>query len=94
MTFLPMVGEPTGGWGPSSICTFKSFAKAQAAVTQLDQGVILKSELQHMCTALRRANARAVLCRSCDLSDMPMQTFSEAATLLTEEGAFGNAAAV
>ena len=85
IAFLPMVGEPSGGWGPSAICTFKSFAKAQAAGTDLDHGTILKSELHHFCTAVRRANARAVLCRSCDDGSLPSSALLDAASLLASE---------
>ena len=67
--FRPIVGEPTGGWGPSAVCTFKKLAKAQADLSHEDAGHILAIELQHLCTAVRRANARAVLCRSRDTGD-------------------------
>eukprot|EP00973_Karenia_brevis_P073145 10160211-Karenia_brevis.AAC.1 len=29
-SFVPFVGEPSGGWGPSAICTLKSIARARA----------------------------------------------------------------
>ena len=29
--FRPIVGEPSGGWGPSAMCLFRAVAKAQAA---------------------------------------------------------------
>ena len=57
IAFIPMVGEPSGGWGTSAICTFKALAKAQTAGTDLDCGSVLASELQHLSTAVRRANA-------------------------------------
>ena len=87
MAFLPMVGEPTGGWGTSAACTFKAFAKAQAAGTDMMAGTILATELQHLCTALRRANARAVLCRSCDPCSMANPTFTDAASVLAAQEA-------
>ena len=30
LQFRPIVGEPSGGWGPSAMCTFKAIAKAHA----------------------------------------------------------------
>ena len=61
--FLPMVGEPSGGWGPSAICAFKALARAQAACSGQTRATVLAAELQHLCTVVRRANARAVLRR-------------------------------
>ena len=62
--FRPIVGEPSGGWGPSAMCAFKAIARAHAAVSHQDVGSVLASELQHLSTVVRRANARAVLSRS------------------------------
>ena len=77
------MGEPSGGWGPSAICTFKAIAKAQADGSQdLDAGVLLSAELQHLCTAVRRANARAVLSRSRDALVMPCAVASDAVAIL------------
>ena len=82
IAFFPMVGEPTGGWGPSAICTFKSFAEHQAAGTDRDRGTILASELQCINIVIRRANARAVLCRASDMSGLPNPMSVEAAAVL------------
>eukprot|EP00973_Karenia_brevis_P073705 10244946-Karenia_brevis.AAC.1 len=46
MSFIPMVGEPSGGWGASAICTFKSFAKTQASRENDDPDKVLASQLQ------------------------------------------------
>ena len=81
--FRPIVGEPSGGWGPSALCTLKAFAKAQAAVTHSDAGSILALELQHLCTAVRRANARAVLSRGGDTTD-PVNTAAATAAAIME----------
>ena len=43
------------------MCTFTAIAKAHAGWSHQDAGSILTLELQHLCTAVRRANARAVL---------------------------------
>jgi hypothetical protein len=28
MSYIPIVGEPSGGWGPSALCAFKALARA------------------------------------------------------------------
>ena len=82
LQFRPIVGEPSGGWGPSAMCTFKAIAKAHAAGSHQDAGSILALELQHLCTAVRRANARAVLSRGCDTSAFPSSACAYAAAIL------------
>lgn len=82
--FRPIVGEPSGGWGPSAICTFKTIAKIRSADSHRDAGQILSLELQHLCTAVRRANARAVLTRGRDDS-VAHTAVTEAAILLAPE---------
>ena len=82
MAFLPMVGEPTGGWGTSAACTFKAFAKAQAAGSDLEHGTILATELRHLSTVLRRANARAVLSRAGAPQDSPGTALANAMAIL------------
>ena len=62
ISFIPVVGETSGGWGPSAICTFKALAKA-AAQSEEEWQEIFKQHLGLVCTAVRRANARAVLRR-------------------------------
>ena len=56
-------------------------AKAQAATSHIDAKAIFASELQHLCTAVRRANARAVLSRGGDAVDPCIET-SEAKQML------------
>ena len=82
IAFLPMVGEPTAGWGPSAMCTFKSFAKAHVAGSERSSGAVLACELQQLSTVLRRANARAVLCRSCNTCSQSGGARPEAAAIL------------
>ena len=82
LQFRPIVGEPSGGWGPSAMCTFKAIAKAHAAGSHQDAGSILAVELQHLCTAVRRANARAVLSRGCDTTVLPSSACADAAAIL------------
>ena len=33
ISFIPIVGEPSGGWGPSAVCVFKSLARTVANAT-------------------------------------------------------------
>eukprot|EP00973_Karenia_brevis_P077876 10820791-Karenia_brevis.AAC.1 len=67
MSFIHMVGEPTGGWGPSAMSTFRAFAKASAARESSEPSYGLSLQLQRLCTTVRRARARAVLRRFEDL---------------------------
>ena len=84
LQFRPIVGEPSGGWGPSAICAFKAIAKTQAAGSTSDAKTIFASELQHLCTAVRRANARAVLSRGGDTADPVSTAVASAAALLVD----------
>jgi hypothetical protein len=68
IAFIPIVGEPSGGWGPSAMCTLKAIARSQAASNGQEEKCILSKELQHLCTAIRRANARAVLRRGAEFA--------------------------
>ena len=63
ISFIPIVGETSGGWGPSAMCTFKALAKATLADEADGHDNTLHNHMQRMCTAVRRANARAVLRR-------------------------------
>mgnify|MGYP007071524897 CR=1 FL=1 len=72
----------TGSTGVLAGALAKSFAKAQMASSDLPCGSILASELQQFSTVLRRANARAVLCRSCGDGGLPSTSVSEAAMIL------------
>ena len=44
-----------------------SLARAEALVSGKDHGVVLAFYLQRLCTAIRKSNARAFLCRQADL---------------------------
>ena len=65
ISFIPMVAEPSGGWGPSAVCTLKALARAAATRSHSGAGpsAILAEHLQQLCTAIRRASARAILRR-------------------------------
>ena len=86
LAFLPMVGEPSGGWGPSAICTLKAIARAKAARCDLDPSQILSLELQQLSTAVRRANARAVLRRDCGVPPGGDHASLEAVAVLAAAG--------
>ena len=64
IAFIPIVGEPSGGWGPAALCAFKALARAIASQTGRDPGVILSEHRQALCVALRQANARAIFRRT------------------------------
>ena len=69
ISFIPMVAETCGGWGTSAMCTLKALAKLatqkfDANATDMDANPRLRVHLQKTCTAIRRANARAVLRRA------------------------------
>ena len=66
--FIPMVAETSDGWGPSASCVFKAFAKSIDTRSDGDAAHILQEKLQVLCTAIRRANARAVLRRAPEAS--------------------------
>ena len=82
MAFLPMVAEPSGGWGPSAVCTFKAMAKVQATCSDRDHQSILASELCQLSTVLRRANARAVLSRGVDITSPGTTAQANASAIL------------
>ena len=69
ISFIPIVAEASGGWGPSALCTFKALAKLaqqglQSVACEELPNPRFRRHLEHACTAIRRANARAVLRRA------------------------------
>ena len=66
--FVPVVGEPSGGWGPSAMCVLTSLAHAAAVRSGQTEGAVLRTYLQRLCTSVRKARAMHVLlfliCRS------------------------------
>ena len=63
LSFVPMVGEPSGGWGASAQCVFKQLAKAIAVCSGRDSRTELLEHRQAMGVLLRLANARAIFRR-------------------------------
>ena len=69
LAFVPLVAEPSGGWGPSALCTFKALARTHAIVSGCDSGIVLKDFLSRLCAVVRKHNARAVLRRGAGASE-------------------------
>ena len=63
ISFIPIVGEPSGGWGPSALCVFKALARSIANTTGRDVAEVLKEHRQALGVFLRQANARALFRR-------------------------------
>ena len=63
-SFIPLVGEPTGGWGPSAQCLFKQLARAVANFSGRDMAVELQDHRYPVGVFLRRSHARAIFSRA------------------------------
>ena len=63
ISFVPIVGEPSGGWGPSALCVFKSLARTITNSTGRDFESVLREHRHALGVLLRQANARAVFRR-------------------------------
>ena len=61
--FVPIVAEPSGGWGPSAQCVFKAFARSIAALSGRTPEAELQEHRQALGVLLRQANARAIFRR-------------------------------
>ena len=61
--FIPIVGEPSGGWGPSALCAFKALDRAIVAISGTTPGDASRKHRQALCVLLRQANARAIFSR-------------------------------
>ena len=64
ISFIPLVAEPSGGWGPSAQCVFKAIARAISTLTGRSSGDELCEHWQAFCVLLRQANARAIFSRT------------------------------
>ena len=76
-----MVAETSGGWGASAVHVLKGFARATATQQNLDSSKVFNGYLQQLCTAIRKANAKATLRRGAagEGPAGPVQTAVEAA---------------
>ena len=63
ISFLPVVAERSGGWGPSGLKVLRQFARKAEASDGKAASVHTRNYLEGLCVALRRAAARAVLKR-------------------------------
>ena len=82
-SFVPVVGEPSGNWGPSAQCVFKQPSKAIAAASGREASIELLEHRQAMGVLLRLANARAIFRRHPGGS--PAQADSVSSALLALE---------
>jgi hypothetical protein len=64
ITFIPMVAEPSGAWGPQGLKTLSALAHAKALHSGVEAGPVMGHLLQSLCVGIRRASARAVLKRA------------------------------
>jgi hypothetical protein len=60
---VPLVAEPSGGWGPTGVDTLRRLARAAALRTGEQTGSVKSRFFQQLAISLRRAAARAVLRR-------------------------------
>ena len=72
LSFVPMVAEPSGGWGPCGFQTLQRLARAAEARRGLPRGSLLSLWLQRLCISIRRADARAVLRREPEAVGVPV----------------------
>ena len=85
IAFIPMIAETSGGWGVSAICTLKALARTVAAQTNQTPQRVLSEQLQYLGTAIRRANARAVLRREVAPLSQGTSTAASAAAVLVNQ---------
>jgi hypothetical protein len=87
VTFLPMVAEASGGWGPTGLKVLRQLAKSAAAKTGGDDDLSMGNLLQSLCVTIRRAKARAVLRRAGQPQGVQATEVESAAAVLTSVGA-------
>ena len=85
MAFIPMIAEPSGGWGKSAICTLKAISRAAAAHSDRSSDSILSEQLQLLSANIRRAKARAVLRRDAGIDRLVPPALASAAAVLSED---------
>ena len=83
VTFIPMVAESSGGWGPEGLKTLRQLAKAAASKSGVDEDVSMGRLLQRLCVAIRSAKARAVLRRAGSRQDNAASAVESAAAVLS-----------
>ena len=86
ISFLPMVAESSGGWGPSGVIVLKTLAKKAAARDGSPASVHMSHYLEGLSVAIRRAAARAVLRRTAVVALSPPAAAATAAAVLSAHG--------
>ena len=81
-SFIPVVGEPSGGWGPSALWVLKTVAKSIANSTGIDASVVQREHRQALGILLRQANARAIFRRDPGAEMAQGDAISAAASVL------------
>ena len=64
ISFISLVAQPSGGWGPSAQCVFKAIAWAISSLSGCSAGAELREHTQASCVLLRQGNARAIFSRT------------------------------
>jgi hypothetical protein len=83
VTFIPMVAESSGGWGPEGLKTLRQLAKTAAANSGRSDDVTMGQLLQRLCVVIRSAKARAILRRAGHSQDLAASAVESAAAALT-----------
>ena len=86
IAFVPLVGEPTGGWGPSALSVLKGLARTISSRTGRKSGEIHAEHLQQLCCSIRRSRARAVFRRDLGPSSATELSVQGAALVLAATG--------
>ena len=82
LSFIPLVAETSGGWGPSGLKTISKLANRTSLISERSASLVFTQLLESLCVAIRWANARAVLKRSQDhMAEIPPVLLSAAAAL-------------
>ena len=89
VTFIPMVAESSGGWGPDALKTLRQLAKTSSSRARTDEDTTMGHLLQSLCVTIRSAKARAVLRRAGNQPDAAATAIeaAEAALLAATVGA-------
>ena len=84
LSFIPMIAEPSGGWGPSGLCTLKALSRAAVARTNEEPSRFHAEQLQSLCTVIRRGHARAVMRRDPGAADVAGDALNGALSILAD----------
>jgi len=84
LTFVPLVAEPSGGWGPTGAKTLRRLAKAVELRTGAPAGSVRAQLFQQLAVSIRRSSARAILRRATDDETLEQSSLQAARDLLSE----------